>query len=284
VRILLTGATGFTGLHFSAIAKSRGHTIIPLKARLDDPHALATELQLIDFTHVVHFAAISFVGHTDPRAFYDVNLFGTLNLLDAIITHGVVPKMMVLASSATIYGNALISPVPETRIPAPVSHYATSKLAMECMARTYVERLPLLIARPFNYTGPRQSISFLLPKLVDHFRKRSPVIELGNLDVEREFNDVRMVCDAYLTLLEQGVAGETYNICSGIPYTLMSVIGKLTGLTGYHIDVHVNPRFVRANEIKSLCGDPQKLLATVGSVVNVSLDDTLSWMLKETMA
>lgn len=284
MRILLTGASGFTGLHFTTLAKSRGHTVIPLKARLDDAYALATELRSLDFTHIVHLAAISFVGHTDPKAFYDTNLFGTLNLLEEVTKYSVVPKMVLLASSANVYGNALTSPVPETAIQAPVNHYATSKLAMECMARTYAERLPILIARPFNYTGPGQSVSFLIPKLVHHFKQASPVIELGNLDVEREFNDIRMICDAYLALLDRGIAGEAYNICSGIPYSLRSVMDELTGLTGHHMDVHVNPAFVRSNEIKRLYGDPRKLFASVGPVFNASLKETLSWMLKGTLA
>jgi nucleoside-diphosphate-sugar epimerase len=121
----------------------------------------------------------------------------------------------------------------------------------------------------------------LIPKLVSHFAQRAPAIELGNLNVEREFNDVRMVCDAYLALLTQGVSGEVYNVCSGQPYTLHHMIGLLSEMTGHTIDVHVNPAFVRANEVHRLCGSPNKLLAYTGGLPNYRLRDTLQWMLEK---
>jgi nucleoside-diphosphate-sugar epimerase len=98
--------------------------------------------------------------------------------------------------------------------------------------------------------------------------------------VEREFNDVRMVCDAYLALLEHGVPGEVYNVCSGQPYALQHVIGLLSGITRHVMDVKVNPDFVRANEVHRLCGSPGKLLACTGTLRHWSLEQTLSWMLE----
>ena len=279
LKILLTGANGFTGQHFAAWAAKRGHSMVSLEANLCDAEAVVNQVSGYDFTHVVHLAAISFVGHKDERAFYDVNVFGTLNLLRALIKAGVKPQRVLAASSANVYGNTLLSPIAETAVPAPVNHYATSKLAMECMARTFADQLPILITRPFNYTGPGQALSFLIPKLVSHFRARAKFIELGNLDVEREFNDVRMVCDAYLRLLEYGVPGATYNVCSGKPHTLRSVISTLEQLTEHALDIRVNPAFVRSNEIKRLCGDPSKLTNTVGPLICPSLQETLAWML-----
>jgi nucleoside-diphosphate-sugar epimerase len=114
---------------------------------------------------------------------------------------------------------------------------------------------------------------------VSHFAQRAPTIELGNLHVEREFNDVRMVCDAYLALLDKGLAGEIYNVCSGQPHTLQEVISMLTELTGHHLDVKVNPAFVRANEVHRLCGSAQKMLACSGQLKPYTLQETLKWML-----
>jgi nucleoside-diphosphate-sugar epimerase len=119
----------------------------------------------------------------------------------------------------------------------------------------------------------------LIPKLVSHFARRAPAIELGNLHVEREFNDVRMVCDAYLALLAHGVPGEVYNVCSGQPYTLQHVIALLSGITGHTMDVQVNPAFVRANEVHRLCGSPHQLRSCVGDLPAYDLADTLQWML-----
>lgn len=283
MNILLTGAQGFTGQHFAVAAAAAGHDVTPLTANLLDTPALRAEVSDRHFDAVVHLAGISFVGHADERAFYDVNLFGTLNLLEALGHSDGLPDCVLLASSANVYGNCETSPIAESQPPAPVNHYAMSKLAMEHMARTHAHRLPLVVARPFNYTGPGQSASFLIPKLVEHFARKASTIEMGNLFVEREFNDVRMVCDAYLRLLHSGKPGETYNICSGRPYTLHHVLEKLTKLTGHSVQVEVSPTFERANEVRRLCGSPRKLETAIGTLAIRDLDESLSWMLAEVL-
>ena len=279
MNILLTGAAGFTGLFFKQAAEAAGHTVWPLAADLTDKAAVAAEVARAQPTAVVHLAAISFVGHADESAFYAVNVLGTMNLLAAVAALPVAPTKILLASSANVYGNCDASPITEAQAPAPVNHYATSKLAMEHMALTYADRLPIVITRPFNYTGPGQAPQFLIPKLVSHFAHRTSRIELGNLHVEREFNDVRMVCEAYLRLLAQGQAGQIYNVCSGQPYTLQHVINTLERVTCHTMAVDVNPAFVRANEVHRLCGSPAKLQAAVGPLGEWGLEDTLRWML-----
>lgn len=279
LKILLTGIDGFTGRHFATLAQAAGHDVLPLQANLTDRATVLAEVLAAAPEAVVHLAAISFVGHADASAFYDVNVIGTLNLLDALAALARPPRRVLLASSANVYGNCDASPITERQPAAPVNHYAMSKLAMEHMAWTYLDRLPIVITRPFNYTGPVQAPQFLIPKLVSHFAQRASAIELGNLHVEREFNDVRMVCDAYLALLAHGVAGEVYNVCSGRPYTLQHVIDLLIGITGHTIAVQVNPTFVRANEVHRLCGSPHKLRECVGDLQGYDLDATLQWML-----
>ena len=116
---------------------------------------------------------------------------------------------------------------------------------------------------------------------MDHYVRRAALIELGNLHVEREFNDVRLVCQAYLKLLAQGQPGQTYNVCSGQPHTLQSVVQTLQTLTGHTLQVQVNPAFVRPNEVHRLCGDPRKLLACTGPLPGFTLQDTLLWMLQD---
>ncbi|WP_137890767.1 GDP-mannose 4,6-dehydratase [Ramlibacter sp. 2FC] len=283
MKILLTGASGFTGRHFAAQAITAGHEVVPLTTDLTGRDALRAEVLACAPDAVVHLAAISFVGHADDNAFYAVNVIGTMNLLAAVAEPQKNPQRVLLASSANIYGNCEQSPISEEQPPAPVNHYAMSKLAMEHMARTYADRLPLLITRPFNYTGPGQAVNFVIPKLVDHFARRAPAIALGNLHVEREFNDVQMVCDAYLRLLQHGEPGQTYNVCSGRPYTLQHVIDTLAQLTGHNIRVEVNPAFVRANEVHRLCGSPAKLQALLtahgATLDHPPLEDSLRHML-----
>lgn len=283
MRILLTGARGFTGRLFAHRATSAGHTIHELRSDLTDSEALRNEVTEVAPEAVVHLAGISFAGHANDVAFYAVNVVGTTNLLDALVALPVRPERVLLASSANIYGNTAHSPIGELQAPAPVNHYGMSKLAMEYMARTYSDRLNLVITRPFNYTGPGQAANFLIPKLAIHFAHRAPSISLGNLDVEREFNDVQTVCDAYLLLLHHGVSGETYNICSGRPYALRRVIDVLSQMTSHSPRIEVNPAFVRANEVHRLCGDPAKLHALLEkqsiTLEEPSLEETLDRML-----
>lgn len=279
MRILLTGSRGFTGRHFAAAATSAGHEVVPLACDLRDRDAVKEEVARALPQAVVHLGAIAFVGHGDSHALYDVNLFGALNLLDALKPLRGTLRSVLFASSANIYGNAAVSPIPESQCPQPVNHYAMSKLAMEHMVHANADDMPLMLVRPFNYTGPWQAPSFVIPKLVNHFRDRAESVRLGNLNVEREYNDVRMVCAAYLRLLAQGQAGRTYNVCSGRTYDLETVIGKLRTLTGHVPEIIVDPSFVRANEVHRLCGDPTLLEQTVGLLPSYELDETLAWML-----
>jgi GDP-6-deoxy-D-talose 4-dehydrogenase len=198
LKILVTGAGGLTGRQFIRSAAQAGHETVPLKADLTRAADVAAEVAGLDVEAVVHLGAISFVAHDDERALYDVNLFGTLNLLEALVANDRPLRKVLLASSANVYGNCESSPIPESQAPAPVNHYAMSKLAMEHMARSRFTQLPLVVTRPFNYTGPGQSDQFVIPKLVDHFHRRRPRVTMGNLHVQREYNDVRFVCEAYL--------------------------------------------------------------------------------------
>lgn len=283
MKILLTGASGFTGRHFADMAREAGHEVVALACNLADKVELRQEVLAAAPDSVVHLAAISFVGQADENAFYAVNVVGTMNLLDALLALPKLPQRVLLASSANVYGNCDASPIGENQTPSPMNHYATSKLAMEHMARTVGDRLPLVFTRPFNYTGVGQAGQFLIPKLVNHFARRASSIELGNLHVEREFNDVSMISASYLQLIEHGVAGETYNICSGNAYALQQVIELLTRITGHRMDVTVNPAFVRAGEVHRLCGNPSRLTALPPPAIllpaPLSLEQTLRNML-----
>ncbi len=279
--ILISGAHGFTGRHLMNIARAQGYAVHALRADLMQLDDLRNEVAQVNPDFVVHLAGVSFVGHAEIDAFYRINVLGSSHLLDALASLDTKPQSILMASSANVYGNCAESPIAETQSPAPVNHYAASKLAMEHMARSRLDDLPVFFTRPFNYTGVGQSPDFLIPKLVQHFAARSTVVELGNMDVEREFNDVRFVCDAYLRLLQCATPGEAYNLCTGRTYSLRKVLTMLTNLTGHPLEARVNQAFVRPNEISHLCGDSAKLLNCIGSVNHFELTDTLNWMLQD---
>jgi nucleoside-diphosphate-sugar epimerase len=281
--ILITGAKGFTGLYLSDAAKKAGLKVHALTANLNDVEALEKEVLEAKPDFVAHLAGISFVASKDHEAFYRVHALGTSNLLQALSKLQNAPKKILLASSATVYGNSVNHLSTEDQVLTPIDHYATSKVAMEEMAKTFFNRLPIVIARPFNYTGVGQKGNFLIPKLVDHFAKQKPSIELGNLNIEREFNDVNMICEAYLKLLDLGKANEVYNVCTGQARSLQFVLDTLKKITAHNIEIQVNPDFVRASEVHRMVGNPEKLnrlLTSNGLSLQVQpLEDTFKQML-----
>lgn len=289
-RALITGLRGFTGRYLAQELSADGYEVFGtahggeelasnvFAADLGDRQRLQQIIADVRPDVVFHLAAIANVAHGDVEALYRTNLIGTRNLLQALAANDHVPRAVLLASSANIYGNATVEPIDEQVAACPENDYAVSKSAMEQMARLWHNALPLTIVRPFNYTGVGQSESFLLPKIVAHFRRRDSAIELGNLDVARDFSDVRTVVDAYRRLVQSAASGQTYNICSGRGYALQEIIGMLQQIAGYEIEVKVNPAFVRANEVKRLVGSNARLQAEIGSLNAIPLVDTLEWM------
>jgi nucleoside-diphosphate-sugar epimerase len=293
-RALITGLAGFTGHYVEQELRAAGYQIFgtttPGHAAseglypvdLTDRAAVAAMVQQVRPHVVAHLAGIAFVGHADVEQIYRVNVCGTRNLLEALaaLPRAERPAAVLLASSANIYGNTDVGVIHEDVPPAPANDYAVSKLSMEYMARLWQDKLPLIVSRPFNYTGPGQHENFLLPKIVSHFRRRAADIELGNLHVWRDFSDVRMVAAAYRRLLAapDAAAGRAFNICSGRACSLGEALDMMGEIAGYQINVHVNPAFVRANEVERLVGDNRRLAAVVGAIEPPPLADTLRWM------
>ena len=292
-RALITGLRGFTGHYMERELLDAGYrvfgTAMPGDAAgpdifpvdLCDRAAVAAMVEQVQPDVVVHLAGIAFVGHGDAEQIYRVNVAGTRNLLEALAAVRHRPSAVLLASSANIYGNASVPFIDENVAPAPANDYAVSKLAMEYMARLWMDRLPIVIARPFNYTGRGQGENFLLPKIVAHFRRKAPQIELGNLAIARDFSDVRMVAYSYRRLLAAAPAGEAFNICSGRSHSLSGVLDMMAEIAGYRIEVRVNPAFVRANDVLTLTGDNTKLASVIGPIPTRPLSETLRWMAED---
>ena len=283
--VLVTGLNGFTGRYLKVELERSGYRVVGLsldefgpRVSLLDAGAVRDCVFRIKPNAVVHLAAIAFVAHDDVDELYRTNILGTRNLLAALADLPS-PPLSLLASSANVYGNVDSDKSITEQVPTqPANDYAVSKLAMEYMARTWSERLPITIVRPFNYTGIGQRSTYLIPKIVDHFRRGDRHIELGNIDVEREFLDVRAVAWSYRRLLDMHVDGALLNVCTGQSYTLTDVLMMMAQIAGYEIEVSVNPAFVRANEVRQLTGDNTQLQNRIGALPHYALADTLRWM------
>ena len=288
-RALVTGLNGFTGHYVGPELAVAGFDVYGIgdvpsatprytQVDLTDRAALGAVVAEIQPHVVLHLAGIAFVGNASAAAFYNVNTVGTRNLLEALALEAPGVECVLLASSANVYGNSTEGMLDESALPNPANDYAVSKLAMEYMARLWLDRLPIVITRPFNYTGVGQSESFLLPKIINHFKRGAQEIELGNCDVFRDFSDVRAVAYAYRRLIEARPLGQTINVCSGQSYSLREVMAMAEKIAGVGITVKVNPAFVRANEVRSLLGSAERLRSIIGHWASPPLYETLEWM------
>jgi len=290
-KVLITGINGFTGVHLEKYLSTQGFdvygTVIDMPKQSKHIQCDITQKDQVDHVmktvkpdYVIHIAAISFAGETNASLIYDVNVMGTENILQSLVDNNITPKKVILASSATVYGNQGKEVLDESMCPAPVNHYGISKLAMEHMAANYFDTLNIIITRPFNYTGVGQDGHFLIPKIVDHFKAKKKEIELGNIHVSREFNDVHYVVDIYHELLLSEATSTIVNLSSNKPIKLLDIIETMQDIAGYTIEVNVNPTFVRANEINSLAGSTENLKKIVYLSNSFTLKDTLIEMYK----
>lgn len=288
-KVLITGIDSFTGVHLSSYLEKLGYDVYgtSLFQSGDKKHQcditkkndLLIVLNNIKPDFIIHLSGISFAAFDNSEEFYRVNTVGTTNILDSLIELELNPAKVILASSATIYGNQGLEILDESLCPQPTNHYGASKYAMECLAKNYFNKLNIIITRPFNYTGISQAEHFLIPKIVKHFRENKKEIELGNLHVSREFNDVGYVCEIYKRLLESSISSEVVNICSNRGIKLLDVIDMMNEIAGYKIEVKINPAFVRKGEIKSLTGSTKKLFNLIGKVEQKEFKYTLREML-----
>ena len=293
MRVLITGIEGFTGNYLEKDLLSKnfevyGTTIESptkptyFKCDITDTEEVQAVLNQLSPDYIINLAAVSFVAG-NPMKMYDVNVFGALNILDALIRLKQSPKKIILASSAAVYGNTGGFLSEQTPL-KPVNHYGNSKLAMENMARNYFEKLNILIVRPFNYTGFGQENHFLIPKIVSHFRAKKKTIQLGNTNVFREYNNVNDIVDAYAKLLTSDLNSEEFNLCSGKSYSVSQIISTLVKISNHDIEVKMNPKFVRKNEIVDLKGDPAKLFCFLDiEDFSYTINDTLYSMLDKNL-
>ncbi len=282
--ILVTGANGFVGTWLLRRLVERG---IPVWAGvrrmgsstvqgapeaildLEDPASIFAALDKTRPSGIVHLAGMAspHLSNLRPEAVYHVNFLGTQRLLEGCRVLGLSPRVL-LVGSATVYGKVQASDLPlrESRPAAPADPYSLSKAASEMLAPLYSQHFPVVVARPFNHTGPGQSTDFVLPAFAAQIARieaghQPPSLKVGDLSSERDFLDVRDVVDAYLALLTRGEAGTIYNVCSGSCRKVSEWLETLVGLSSRHIEVTVDPGRIFAQPNPRLVGDNSRLRA-----------------------
>jgi nucleoside-diphosphate-sugar epimerase len=290
-RILITGASGFTGRHLTQRLRRDGHEVIALGHRTSDANVLNVDLRDFDGLNqalvqtrpsaIVHLAGIAEPAYGNVGDIYSANVVGTANLFASLTRAKIEPRIVIIASSAHVYQSSGNRPLTEDDRLAPKTHYAVSKRATEEIAALYSGRFPIIITRPFNYTGPGQTTNFLVPRIVLHYAEQRSEIRLGNLDLFRDYSDISRVVEAYSRLLSGSTGPTTTNICSGRAIQLVDILKFMNEVSGYPIRVVTDSSLVRSGEPQCIVGSPARLESLVGPLPNPEFRETLTQMYNE---
>jgi GDP-4-dehydro-6-deoxy-D-mannose reductase len=292
-KLLVTGQSGFVGQHLQQfLADSNEWQVLPAKPfDLCDPVSLEHMLASTCPDAVIHLAGQTFVPEAfrDPARTLHVNLIGTLNLLQALKARGFSGTFLYV-SSGDVYGQVdeTLLPIRESMLPDPRNPYAVSKLSAEHLCRQWghSEGWRVLIARPFNHIGSGQNESFVLSSVARQLTRvglglQAPQLLIGDVDVTRDFLDVRDVIAAYILLLERGCNGETYNVCSGHERLLRDLIMEMSHLAGVQVELLQDPARMRRAEQRRVIGSAEKLQKRTGWRPGITITETLQSMLSD---
>lgn len=310
MKVLVTGADGFVGQHLVAALLARGHHVAggirgpePTLTTLSGTDAGRVEWLAFDLrdrdsvssmvTHarpdaVAHLAGVSSVSESwrDPEGTFDVNATGSLRLMEALgdLPAPPHPRPVLMVSSGEVYGASGTeeAPLVEDTPLRPVTPYGVSKAAQEMIASVLADErvMRLIQARSFQQVGPGQRPTFVtvdwaLQLLDIREGAREPLLSVGNLDVRRDFLDVRDAAAAYVALLDADVATGVFNVCSGRSCSLRQLLQLLQAATGTQAEIRVDPERLRPADIPSLVGSPRRLMDATGWAPAHSLEDTL---------
>lgn len=293
-RLFATGLSGFVGQHIQSRLKVADSSwdLMPVIS----PYDLSQPSSLEDLWPELPDAVIHLAGQTHvPEAFNNpartlqINLLGTLNLLKALKARGFSGNFLYV-SSGDIYGqvNESALPIDEHHSPFPRNPYAVSKLSTEflCLQWGITENWPVMIARSFNHIGTGQKESFAIASAARQIARIKNALQpakliVGDIDVTRDFLDVDDVISAYLALLDKGVPGEIYNVCSGQEHSIRSLIEQLADLAQIEIELTKDLALFRPNEQRRVCGCYKKLQRTTGWTPKITIKQSLQAILAD---
>lgn len=288
-KLLVTGDNGFVGRHFCsryggvALADQDGGVDLRDAARV---HSAVGRLMP---EAVLHLAAQSSVQSSfgAPEATFAVNFLGTLNLLQAL-TSARFQGAFLYVGSADVYGKKTDAdlPIRELQPLRPLSPYAVSKVAAEalCYQWSQNQQFRVVLTRPFNQIGPGQNTRFAIADFAHQIQeirrgRRPPLLITGDIDVTRDFTDVRDTVRAYHMLLANGRNGEIYNVCSGQERSVRSLVEILLQIAGVVAEIRSSPAKLRPGEQRRAVGDPAKIHSELGWAPELSIRTTLTDLL-----
>ncbi|MGA7160771.1 MAG: GDP-mannose 4,6-dehydratase [Bacteroidota bacterium] len=315
MKVLITGIGGFAGSHLADYIFSTTHAEVSGVLRDGEKRDNISsheskihlyECDIVDFQSIFtilkeakpdiifHLAGQPFVPssfeHTAET--FRVNVIGSINIFEAIKAVGISPRIVVV-TSGEVYGETAGLPNvhTESSIPHPVNPYAASKTSIDYIAQTYktYEGLNIVVARPFNHTGPRQSGSFICPSLArqisviqkDH---TAPILNVGAVKPRRDFTDVRDVARAYWLLgTISNKDNFIYNVCSGRIFSIEEIIGMYEKITGMKFQLQVEQKRLRGYDIQLLAGSSELLQKTTGWKPEIPMEQTLTDLLVDWM-
>lgn len=235
---------------------------------------------------IYHLAAFASAASSfkSPNETVINNISSQINILEAVRKNNLSKCRMLIISSAEIYGYVRQEdlPIDEETPFNPANPYAVSKLTQDFLGKQYFlsYESQIIRARPFNHIGPGQSPNFVVASFAQKIAemekgKREPVLPTGNIEIKRDFTDVRDVVRAYALLMEKGIAGEVYNVGTGISYKISAILDKLLSLTKTKIKVEVDEALIRPSDVPELVCNPTKLKALTGWEPEIPLEKTL---------
>lgn len=279
----VTGASGFLGGYLTHELRHRGYQVAPMTRKElppGDVEAMSKFLGEKKATDIVHLAALANPADGGVKGFYDVNAFLTSDLLEAATRAGL-PGRFIYVSATSVYGSNQHRPQIESDPLRPLNHYAASKMLGETFVRWRERSLDIRIARPSNCIGVGQMPQYLAPKLVAAFRNRDPEIIMGDVEIARDFIDVRDAANVIALLLCATEAPETaVNVSSGRATPIAEILDTLREITGHDPTITRDEKFIRAGDMRRQACDNSLALA-LGHKPAYTLADTLAWMLNE---